>query len=388
MKTFRSSFFILVSCIVFLFSSCSSDEEVSLDSFDGRNHIVFILKDGIPYYQVLRDNRIVLDTSCLGFDLKDAPPLRGNFKMEQANLSGNRDRWEPVWGQRSRIRDQHGELLVTLKEQVKPYRKLVIEFRAFNDGVAFRYFVPEQPDLKKLEIIREVTGFRFREDMSAWWIPGDYDNHEFLYRNTPLSMIDSVNTPLTLESADSLFVSIHEASLVDYPEMRLKRSGDYPLDLLCDLVPWPDGVKAKVEVPFKSPWRTIQLASEAGKLIESTMILNLNEPTSLGDVSWIRPMKYVGIWWGMHIGKYTWVAGPKHGATTANTKRYIDFAAESGIPGVLIEGWNKGWENWVDGVEFDFQHAYDDYNLAELPSGRRNRPIRLLPCIRALGSMP
>jgi alpha-glucosidase len=378
MKTFRSSFFILVSCIVFFFSSCSSDEEVSLDSFDGRNHIVFILKDGIPYYQVLRDNRIVIDTSGLGFDLKDAPPFSGNFKMEQANLSGNRDRWEPVWGQRSRIRDQHGELLVTLKEQVKPYRKLVIEFKAFDDGVAFRYFFPEQPDLKKLEIIREATEFKFREDMSAWWIPGDYDNHEFLYRNTPLSNIDSANTPLTLESADSLFVSIHEASLVDYPEMRLKRSGDNPLKLLCDLVPWPDGVKAKVEVPFKTPWRTIQLASEAGKLIESTMILNLNEPTSLEDVSWIRPMKYVGIWWGMHIGKYTWTAGPKHGATTANTKRYIDFAAENGITGVLVEGWNKGWENWVDGVEFDFLHAYDDYNLAEVAAYAKTKGVSLI----------
>jgi len=160
--------------------------------------------------------------------------------------------------------------------------------------------------------------------------------------------------------------------------MRLKRSAENPLKLLCDLVPWPDGVKARVEVPFKSPWRTIQLASEAGKLIESTMILNLNEPTSLEDVSWIRPMKYIGIWWGMHIGKYTWMSGPKHGATTANTKKYIDFAAENLIPGVLVEGWNKGWENWVDGVEFDFLHAYDDYNLAELAAYAKNKGVSLI----------
>jgi alpha-glucosidase len=378
MKTNLISFFICVSSIVFLLSSCSTDEEVRLDSFDGRNNIVFILKDGIPYYRVLRDNRIVIDTSRLGFDLKDAPPLTGNFKMEQATMSGKRDRWNPVWGQRSRIWDHHGDLLVTLSERVEPHRKLQIEFKAFDDGVAFRYIIPEQPGLKKLEIMREATEFRFREDLSAWWIPGDYDKHEFLYHNTPLSRIDSANTPLTMESADSLVVSIHEASLVNYPEMRLRRSADNPLKLLCDLVPWPDGVKAKVDIPFKTPWRTVQLASEAGKLIESTMILNLNEPTTLEDVSWIRPMKFIGIWWGMHIGKYTWMAGPKHGATTENTKRYIDFAAENGIPGVLVEGWNKGWENWAEGAEFDFLHAYNDYNLAELAKYAKDKGVYLI----------
>jgi alpha-glucosidase len=371
-------FFLLASFFFYFFSSCSSDEEVRLDSLDGRNNIVFILKDGIPCYQVLRDNLIIIDTSGLGFDLKDAPPMRGNFKMEQASLSGNRDRWEPVWGQRSRIRENCGQLLVTLKEQVEPYRKLQIEFKAFDDGVAFRYIVPEQPGLKKLEIVKEATEFLFREDMSAWWIPGDYDNHEFLYRNTPLSSIDSANTPLTMEAADSLCLSIHEASLVNYPEMRLKRSMDNPLKLLCDLVPWPDGVKAKVEVPFKTPWRTIQLADEAGGLIESSLILNLNEPTTLEDVSWIRPMKYVGIWWGMHIGKYTWKSGPRHGATTENTKAYINFAAENGISGVLVEGWNKGWENWVDGVEFDMIEAYDDYNLAEVAAYATSKGVYLI----------
>jgi alpha-glucosidase len=378
MKTSRFSFLILASCIVFLFSSCSSDEEVRLDSFDGRNNIVFILRDGVPFYQVLRDNRIVIDTSGLGFDLKDEAPFRGNFKIEQATMSGKRERWNPVWGQRSRIKDHHGDLLVTLKEQSKPNRKLQIEFKAFDDGVAFRYIVPEQPDMQKLEITREATEFRFREDMSAWWIPGDYDKHEFLYHHTPLSKIDSANTPMTMESADSLCVSIHEAGLVNYPEMRLRRSSDNPLKLLCDLVPWPDGIKAKVDVPFKTPWRTIQLASEAGKLIESTMILNLNEPTTLEDVSWIRPMKYIGIWWGMHIGKYTWKAGPKHGATTVNTKRYIDFAAANGIPGVLVEGWDKGWENWAEGAEFDFFHAYDDYNLAEVAAYAKSKGVYLI----------
>jgi alpha-glucosidase len=378
MKIFRFFFFILASGIIIFSYSCSSDEEVRLDSPEGRNNIVFILKDGMPYYQVLRDNRIIIDTSSLGFELKDAPPLRGNFKLEQATMSGNRDRWEPAWGQRSRIRDNHNQLLVTLKEEVEPFRKLQIEFKAFDDGVGFRYIFPEQADVKKLEIMKESTEFLFREDMSAWWISGDYDNHEFLYRNTPLSTIDSANTPLTLESADSLYLSIHEASLVNYPEMRLKRTGDNPLLLLCDLVPWPDGVKARIEVPFQTPWRTIQLADEPGGLIESSLILNLNEPTSLEDISWIRPMKYVGIWWWMHIGKYTWMAGPKHGATTENAKAYIDFAAENGIPGVLVEGWNKGWENWVDGIEFNMMEPYDDYNLEEVAGYAKNKGVYLV----------
>jgi hypothetical protein len=297
MKSQFLFFGILVTIFVFLLSSCSSDEVVRLDSPDGRNNIVFILKDGVPYYRVLRDNRAVIDTSGLGFELKEMMPLRGNFKMEQATLSGSRERWEPVWGQRSRIRDHHSRLLVTLKEQEEPYRKMQLEFKAFDDGVAFRYIIPEQSGLAKLEIIREATEFVFIENMSAWWIPGDYDHHEFLYRNTPLNEIDSANTPLTMESADSLCLSLHEAALVDYPEMRLKRSEDDPLKLMCDLVPWPDGIKAKVEVPFKTPWRTIQLAGDAGGLIESSLILNLNEPTAIEDVSWIRPMKHDGTWW-------------------------------------------------------------------------------------------
>jgi alpha-glucosidase len=378
MKRNSQFLLLLASCFVFLLSSCSSDQEVRLDSPDGRNSIVFILHDENAYYQVIRDNRTVIDTSCLGFELKDMLPLKGNFKMETATMSGNHDRWEPAWGQRNRIRDHHSQLIVTLKEQDDPGRTLQIEFKAFDDGVAFRYLVPEQEGLTKLEIMKEFTEFSLNEDFSAWWIPGDYDNHEFLYRNTPVSRIDSANTPLTMESTDSLCLSIHEAALVNYPEMRLKRSADEPLTLLCDLVPWPDGVKAKVDVPFKTPWRTIQLADKAGDLIESSMILNLNEPTGLEDVSWIRPMKYVGIWWGMHIGMYTWAAGPKHGATTENAKRYIDFAAENGIPGVLVEGWNKEWENWVDGVEFPMTEAYDDYDLEEVAAYAVKKGVYLI----------
>jgi alpha-glucosidase len=362
----------------FILSSCSSNEEIPVISPDGRNRIVFMLEEGTPYYLVTRDGKVVLDTSSLGFELNNEPAIKGNFKLEEASLSGKRDRWEPVWGQRSRIWDQHTQLLVTLEERSEPKRTLQLEFSAFDDGVAFRYIVPEQDGLKKLEIMDELTQFNFNEDMSAWWIPGDYDNHEFLYRHTPLSTIDSVNTPFTLEAADSLCMCIHEASLVNYPEMRLFRSKDDPLLLLCKLVPWPDGVKAKVDVPFQSPWRTVILADSAGGLITSTMILNLNEPSKIEDVSWIRPMKYIGIWWGMHIGKYTWAKGPKHGATTENTKAYIDFAADNGIPGVLVEGWNKGWENIVDPMEFPMMEAYDDYNLPEVAAYAKNKGIYLI----------
>ncbi|HNQ83071.1 MAG TPA: glycoside hydrolase family 97 protein [Bacteroidales bacterium] len=369
----------LILCFALLFSSCSSDEAVRLDSPDGRNNIVFILREGKPFYRVIRDTRVVIDTSALGFEIQDGLPIGDNLRMEKATMSGEQNRWEPAWGQRNRIREHYGQLQVILKEKTGPGRTVQLEFRAYNDGVAFRYVVPEQEGLAKLEIMKELTEFRFRDDLSAWWIPGDYDNHEFLYRNTPISGIDSANTPLTMESlTDSLCLSLHEAALVNYPEMRLKRSADDPLTLLCDLVPWPDGVKARVEVPFQTPWRTVQLSKTAGELIESSLILNLNEPTKLEDISWIRPMKYIGIWWGMHIGKYTWTAGPKHGATTENAKRHIDFASENNIPGVLVEGWNKGWENWADGVEFPMMEAYDDYNLAEVAGYAKNKGVYLI----------
>jgi alpha-glucosidase len=375
---FLTPVFCLLTPVFFLLSSCSSNEEIPVISPDGRNKIVFILDDDTPYYRVLRNERVVIDTSALGFEFKDDVPLAGGFKLINAQLSGEWDRWEPVWGQQSRITDHYSSLVVTLLEKNEPGRQMELEFKAYDDGVAFRYVIPEQADVTKLEVMQEKTEFKFREDMSAWWIPGDYDNHEFLYRNTPLSKIDSVNTPFTLESADSLHVSIHEACLVNYPEMRLKRSMDNPLLLLCDLVPWPDGVKAKVDVPFQTPWRTIQLADNAGGLIESTMILNLNEPSKIEDFSWIRPMKYVGIWWGLHIGKHTWMSGPKHGATTKNTKAYIDFAAENGIPGVLAEGWNKGWENIIDPMEFPMMEAYDDYDLPDVASYAKTKGVYLI----------
>lgn len=377
---FKRSFIVIPALsLLYFLSSCSSDEVVRLDSPDGRNNVVFILKDGKPYYQVFRNEKTVIDSSALGFEFNETDALTSGFTMETANLSGTMERWEPVWGQKSRIREHYNDLLVTLKEKSGLKRTLQVEFKAFDDGVAFRYLIPEQEGLSRLEIMKELTEFRFREDLNAWWIPGDYDNHEFLYRNSPLSRIDSANTPLTMESAsDSLCLSVHEAALVDYPEMRLKRSSSEPLTLLCDLVPWPDGVKAKVEVPFKTPWRTIQLAGEPAGLIESTLILNLNEPNKLEDVSWIRPMKYIGIWWGMHIGKYTWTSGPKHGATTANARRYIDFAAGNGIPGVLVEGWNKGWEKWADGVEFPMTEAYDDYNLEEVANYAKGKGVYLI----------
>lgn len=304
MKAPYISLCISALCILLLLSSCSSEEVIRLESPEGKNNIVFILKDGKAFYQVLHGGRTVIDTSGLGFELKDMPPLQGNFKMEKAVMSGHQERWEPVWGQRSRIWDKYNSLLVTLKEQSDPGRTIQLEFRAYEDGVGFRYVVPEQEWAGKVEISRELTEFLLAEDYNAWWIPGDYDNQEFFYRNTTASKIDSANTPLTLESADSLCLSIHEAALVNYPEMRLRRDNHDPLLLLCDLVPWPDGVKARVEVPFQTPWRTIQLADKPGGLIESSLILNFNEPDTIEDVSWIRPMKYAGIPGRMDISEW------------------------------------------------------------------------------------
>jgi hypothetical protein len=290
-KYFKSGILFLVAGLLFLLNSCSSDEEIRLDSPEGKCSIQFILNDGQPYYRVFRDNRIIIDKSALGFELKDARPLLAGFKMESASMSSSRERWEPVWGQRNRMRNNNHQLLVVLREKSEPYRELHLEFKAFDDGVGFRYIIPEQENLQKLEITREISEFQFPGEMSAWWAGGEDGNNDFSCRNTPLSAMELANTPLILEGDDSLFVRMHEASLLDYPEMRLKRSDENPLMLINNPVPWPDGVIAKVAIPFKSPWRTIQIADEAGMLIESSLILNINEPSQMEDASWVRLMK-------------------------------------------------------------------------------------------------
>ena len=253
-------------------------------------------------------------------------------------------------------------------------------FRAFDEGVVFRYALPEQPALQSFEIMRELTEFHTADDPRAWWIQS-YDptnRYELLYASGPASHMPTVHTPLTMKTLKGLYIVIHEADLVDYAGMNIV--GDRGRRLGVDLPRWADGAAVKGQTPFQTPWRTIQLADRAADLVPATMTLNLNPPSVIDDVSWIEPMKYVGIWWGMHINVNTWASGAKHGATTENTRRYIDFAADNGFGGVLVEGWNVGWDgDWLANAErFSFTEPYPDYDLEGLAAYAREKGVTLI----------
>ena len=282
------------------------------------------------------------------------------------------------------MRDHHNQLRVSVVETAAPGRTFDFVVRAFNDGIGFRYEVPTQAALGEFVISDELTQFNLADDAKAWWIPSNrprLDRSEMLYSSSPVSVIDSIQTPLTMQTRDGkTFMVIHEANLVDYARMNLAGPRMDSRLLRVALAPWQNGDKVRGHTPFVTPWRTIQLADRAADLSPSVLGLNLNPPSVLSDVSWIKPMKYVGIWWGMHINTMTWNSGPKHGATTENTKRYIDFAAANGLGGVLVEGWNVGWDgDWIKNANaFSFTQAYPDYNLPELASYAHSKGVRLI----------
>jgi len=348
------------------------EDGLHIASPNGRNEVQFSLIDGVPYYIVTHNGMDVILPSRMGFAfLKDAP-LNAGLTVVDSEQSKFDETWIQPWGEVKEIRDYHNELRIRLTDGGVEPRELIIVFRVFNDGVGFRYEFPEQPNMSDFEIMDEQTEFAMAGDHSAWWIPAFQDNrYEYLYNNTPISYLPrfssrGVHTPFTMQTADGLFLSIHEAGLVDYSSMALT-AGD-GLVMKATLYPWSDGVLVKGSTPLKTPWRTIQIAETAGDLITSYLILNLNEPNRLGDVSWITPQKYIGIWWGMHINKWTWGSGPNHGATTENAKAYLNFAGKYGFGDVLIEGWNLGWDgNWAaNGDLFNFTAPYPDFDLKTL----------------------
>lgn len=359
-------------------SEVSPGEEIS--SPDGSITLQFSLKEGKPFYRLSRNNSLLIKDSQLGFILKDLPSLEKNFKITSAVHSSFDETWTQPWGEVKDIRNQYNDLIITLEERSDLQRKMIIEFRLYNDGLGFRYEIPEQPNLKNFVIMDELTELAFVRDFSSWWIPayGLEMDSEYLYRNTKLSEIkDNVFTPITFEYNDSLFVSIHEAALEDYAGMALAHQGNHILK--CDLVPWANGNRVETAAPMKTPWRTIQVANRPGDLVTSYLILNLNEPNKLDDVSWIKPGKYNGIWWGMHLTRQTWEAGPHHGATTQNVKELIDFASKHNLDAVLAEGWNEGWEgDWTVSGNFSFTKAYPDYDLEELSRYAREKNIGLI----------
>jgi alpha-glucosidase len=361
-----------------------SQELLPVTSPDGRTAVSVRVRDGKLYYAVQRDRRDLMFPSQLGFLFRGAPPLRDSLAIVTSTRSSVDQTWQQPWGEVARVRDQHNELRVSLQERTRLARKLDVVFRVFNDGIGFRYEVPAQPNLGAYEIMDELTEFAFTDDARAWWIPSNrvrLDRSEMLYSSSPLSLLDSVQTPLTMEPRDRrTVVVIHEANLVDYPRMFLAAARMENRTLRAALAPYQDGVKVRGRTPLITPWRTIQLADRVHDLVPSVLGLNLNPPSVITNTSWIKPMKYVGIWWGMHINTMTWNSGPQHGATTANTRRYIDFAAANGMGGVLVEGWNTGWDgNWIANRDaFSFTQPYPDYDLRGLAAYARQKGVELI----------
>ncbi|MGH7542082.1 MAG: glycoside hydrolase family 97 protein [Gemmatimonadota bacterium] len=356
-------------------------DDLRVTSPDGRNVVALTLRDGQIYYGLRRDERAVILPSRLGFEFRNAPTLGDAMRVASTGTNRVDETWVQPWGEVREVRDHHNELRVSLVEDQAPGRQLVVVFRVFDDGVGFRYELPEQPGLAEFEITDELTEFAMADDARAWWIPAFRSNrYEYLYSSSPVSTLDTVHTPLTMEFRDGLHVVIHEAHLVDYAGLTLVGGREQNRTLHAYLAPWDEGVKVRGRTPFRTPWRTIQVADDAAGLAPSVLGLNLNPANALDDVSWIRPMKYVGIWWGMHIGTMTWSSGATHGATTENTRRYIDFAAANGFGGVLVEGWNVGWDgNWYEnGDLFSFTEPYPDYDLPALAAYARERNVGLI----------
>jgi len=346
---------------------------------DGRLEVAIGLDgDGAPHYRVERDGREVLRPSRLGFEFRAAPALREGFEVEDVGRREVDERWTPPWGETAEVRSRCSELRAMLRER-EGGRRLEAVVRVFDDGLGLRLEIPRQAGLERVEITGELTEFALAGNHRAWWIPAyREDRFELLYSSSPASTLGTVHTPLTLESADGLHLALHEAALDDYASMTLSGSRELVLDV--ELVPWADGGKVRGETPIRTPWRTLLVADDAGGLLESTLSLRLNEPSRMEETDWIRPMKYVGIWWGMHIGRYTWAPGPRHGATTERAKRYVDFAAEHGLGGVLVEGWNVGWTGtwWEDGTKFDFTEPTPDFDLAEVVRYARERGVEII----------
>ena len=385
---------------------------------DGSVMLSFSLKsDGTPSYKVTYKNKPVINESTLGFTLKKAEPLTNNFKVVDTKKSTFKETWKPVWGEESEILNHYNELLVSL-EQNNTKRKMNIRFRVYNEGVGFRYEFPSQKELTYFVVEEELSQFAMTGDHTAWWIPGDYDTQEYDYMESKLSEIrglmkeavtenvsqfafspTGVQTSLMMKTKDGLYINLHEAALVDYSLMNLNLD-DKTFVFQSWLTPDAKGDKGYLMAPCHSPWRTIMVSDDARKILASRLILNLNEPCAIADTSWIKPVKYVGVWWEMITGKSSWSytndlptidlntvdytktkPNGTHGATNENVRKYIDFAAKHGFDQVLVEGWNVGWEDWFGHKKdyvFDFVTPYPDFDLKALNEYAHSKGVKLM----------
>ena len=433
-------------CAAALLIGCTNEKNsqitdiTTLSSPDGKLEMSFHLTgDGTPEYTLDYDGRPVILSSGMGFELrgvlkaqkidynadgtvsksdwKPCESLHDGFAVESVERCSHDETWAPVWGEEDSIRNHYNELAVNLV-QASTERRLVIRFRLFNDGLGFRYEFPSQKNLNYFVIKEELTQFAMTADHTAWWIPGDYDTQEYNYTQCRLSeiskhfkealtgndsqtpfSINGVQTSLQLRTDEGLYINIHEAALVNYPCMHLDLD-PATLTFTSHLTPDAQGWKGRMQTPCKTPWRTIQVAPSATAQLASRMILNLNEPCALEDVSWIHPVKYVGVWWEMISGKGSWnytddfssvklgetdysrsTPNGRHSANNANVRRYIDFAAEHGFDEVLVEGWNEGWEDWANcnkDYVFDFITPYPDFDIKALNDYAHSKGVKLL----------
>jgi alpha-glucosidase len=367
-----------------LAAPAAAQDSLRVVSPDGRNAVTVHVHEGGLYYSLRRDGQNVLLPSRLGFAFRGADSLLGGLRIAGSARATVDETWTQPWGETARVRDHHNELRVQVTEDRAPNRRFAVVFRAFDDGIGFRYELGE--GFGDFLMDEELTEFALADNARAWWIPSNRsepDRQEILYSSSPVSRLDSVHTPLTLQMSNGTQVVIHEANLVDYAGMYLARTGNRTLR--STLARWADGVAvrgtARADAPFVTPWRTIQLADRPEDLAPSLLTLKLNPPSRIANTSWIHPMKYNGIWWGMHINTQTWGQGPIHGATTANTRQYLDFAAANGLGGTLVEGWNLGWdEDWFNSMQatFSFTQPYPDFDLPGLAAYARSKGLTLI----------
>lgn len=376
--------YVIVSVTCFIFSACTPSCSSDVSSPDGKIRLLFSLtNDKQMTYQVTVNDTLFIAPSPLGFEARNGINLSEGFHITGTDFDSKDETWSQPWGENKSIRNHYNEMVVHLTDTLDT--RLTLRFRVFNDGLGFRYEY-QLPGADSIFVMNELTSFNIAQDGISWSIPANFDTYELLYRTQPISQTDNANTPITFKTGN-VYGSIHEAALTDFPEMTLKNEGNCLFK--SELAPWPDGVKVRISGGnFKTPWRTIQIAPKAVRLINSGLILNLNEPCALETTDWIRPMKYVGVWWGMHLGVESWVINDRHGATTENAKRYIDFAAANNIDAVMYEGWNEGWENWGGSQAFDYTKPYADFDIKEIARYAKEKGIAIIGHHETGGNIP
>ncbi len=413
-----------ISYVLVLLMSVGSFYGQQVSSPSGAIRLEFALAEkGKPTYTVYYKNKPIVLSSGMGVKLKDAADMASHFVVDSIYNGTVNESWDPVLGEQSHIVNKYHIMKVNLS-QLATERKMQICFKVFDEGIAFQYIFPKQSNLNYFVVSDEVSEFRLTSDPKTFWLPGDFDSQEYPYTESLLSEVNTdnidrnngiglksiagkyvVQSPLMMKTADGIYLNIFEAAVVNYPIMHLDLEPKAHV-LTSRLVPNAQGDKAYLQAPCVSPWRTLMISDDARDIVGSKMILNLNEPSKITDTSWIKPMKYVGIWWEMHIGKSTWdYAGSqnaqnaadgqlkpsgKHGATTENTKRYIDFAAQNGFDGVLVEGWNVGWEdwfgNWKENV-FDFTTPYPDFDIKAVSEYAKKKGVQMIMHNETSGSV-